>query len=91
MPDDYRLNGVDRRLSSVEKDLYRGNGKPGITIRLAVLEECVDKIDETIKGMSDRLDKSNRKQDRLTWLVAVGVGIVITMQFVLTFAVKIKP
>lgn len=65
-----------RLLQKHDRDLYHGNGKPGLTTRIALLEECVDKIDEAIQNAA-------RKTDRLTWLVAVGVGILITLQFVL--------
>lgn len=65
-----------RMLLRHEQDLYRGNGKPGLTTRMALMEDCVDKIDEAIQ-------KSNRKTDQLSWLVAIGIGIVITLQFLL--------
>jgi coenzyme F420-reducing hydrogenase delta subunit len=43
----------------MEKDLYHGNGKPGITTRLELLEESVK---EFKKG-----------QDRITWLIISAV------------------
>lgn len=56
--------------------LLYGNGKPGLTTRMAVVEEKVDKIDEAIES-------NGKKTDRLSWLVAIGIGIVIALQFLL--------
>lgn len=35
---------VDRH----DQDMYRGNGKPGITTRIAILEDCVEKISRNL-------------------------------------------
>jgi len=36
-----------------EKDLYRGNGKPGITTRLKTLEDSMERI-EDLQAATDR-------------------------------------
>lgn len=36
---------VDRH----DQDLYRGNGKPGITTRLAILEDCMEAYSSDMK------------------------------------------
>jgi hypothetical protein len=40
-----------------DKDLYRGNGKPGLTTRMARQEDAMD-------AACERLDKSDKRQDR---------------------------
>jgi len=71
------------RLANLEKDMWFGNGKPGITTRMALMEDFKKDMQSTIRGMKEMISMSNKKTDRLTWLVAVGVGIVITLQFIL--------
>jgi hypothetical protein len=74
---------IGRRLAKLEQDLWHGNGKPGITIRIAVLENRQDDTEEAMNKIDEALDKWGKKTDRLSWLVAVGVGILIALQFIL--------
>lgn len=85
---------IDDRIKRLEKDMWHGNGKPGMTTRMAVAEECMDTINANIARLNRNIEKSNeskaaadeaasKKTDRLTWLVAVGVGIVVTLEFIL--------
>lgn len=45
-----------------EKDLYHGNGKPALTVRMSQLEEAIKEIIETRKI-------ANAKQDKIQMLV----------------------
>lgn len=36
---------TEDRISALEKDMWRGNGKPGITTRLATLEDDVERLE----------------------------------------------
>lgn len=74
---------VRRMVDRHDQDLYRGNGKPGITTRIAVTEAKVTVVEECITSLKETIEAGARKTDRLTWLVAVGVGIIITLQFLL--------
>lgn len=40
----YRLSALEHTVGKHEKDLYHGNGKPGITTRVAMTEETLGKI-----------------------------------------------
>lgn len=53
-----------------ENDLYRGNGKPGVVTRLALLEETLDKIAANLS--------------KITWLAlgtlaTVGVDLIVRL------------
>lgn len=37
-------NRLHEAVNRHEKDLYRGNGKPGLTTRMAVVEDAVERI-----------------------------------------------
>jgi hypothetical protein len=39
------------RLKRIEKDLYFGNGKPALTIRMEVMEEKVDSISSNLSKL----------------------------------------
>lgn len=59
-----------RRLSKLEKDMWLGNGKPGLTTRMATVENIL----ETNKEAEER---RYRKQDRIEILLwgAIIAGI----------------
>lgn len=40
-----------------EKDLYRGNGLPGLTTRMKSVEDRVDKLEKFNDSRENRLDK----------------------------------
>lgn len=52
-----------------DDDLYRGNGKPGLTTRMAVCEERIDDVKESF-------DKLMAHQSRMTWL---ALGTLLTV------------
>lgn len=58
------------RIRKIEKDLYFGNGKPGITTRLELLEDAVDRIEQTLKDFQ-------KGQDWLIRLVAGGLILAV--------------
>ena len=39
------MDDMDAMVRKHENDLYRGNGKPGLTTRMALTEERVEKIE----------------------------------------------
>lgn len=63
--------------------LLYGNGKPGLTTRMALVEDNVAKIEDSVDNINETIRAASKKTDRLSWLVAVGIGIVITLQFLL--------
>lgn len=34
----------EERLYRLEKDMWFGNGKPGLTVRMALMEDCYEKL-----------------------------------------------
>lgn len=53
-----------------DKDMYYGNGKPGLTTRM-------EKVEDAVKAIHDGIEKQEKKQDRIELLVwaAVIAGI----------------
>ncbi len=84
------LREVTLMLRRHDKDLYRGNGRPGITQRLATLEDYMDRTDVDLynaeHGVVPQLTKffavlgererqaSNKMTMYLVYLSAVAVG-----------------
>lgn len=60
----YRLSALETKVAKVEKDLYHGNGKPGLTTRIAMSEETVEKIAKNL--------------GRLVWLGVSTLLVIIT-------------
>lgn len=58
-----------------ERDLYRGNGKPGITTRVALLEDIVDKISRNLSKIIWLLVSAI-----VTGLVAITVDIAVKLK-----------
>lgn len=36
-------------IKRIEKDMYYGNGKPGMTTRMATMEDCTERIDNSLR------------------------------------------
>lgn len=70
------MDDHEARITRLEKDMWFGNGQPGMTTRMKAVEDASDRTDT-------HLEKHDKKLDRLSWMVAVGLGIVITLQFIL--------
>lgn len=64
MPEEqYRVNGEVRRMvDRHDQDLYRGNGKPGLTTRMQMAEN-------EIRDICEREERSAKKRDRIELLV----------------------
>lgn len=65
--DDWKRN-IDEKVQEIRRDLYLGNGRPGLTYRVASNES-------EIQGLKDREEKRLKKQDRIE--VAVWVGVIL--------------
>lgn len=78
---------VMKQHNKMFQDMYYGNGKSSITNRLQSLEDSRDEMEDDVKTLRESLQESNketkRKVDRLSWIVAIGVGIIATLQFFL--------
>lgn len=59
-----------RMLYRHDQDLYRGNGKPGLTQRMAAVET-------SIEGLKEREAKKDAKQDRIE--LAVWAAVVVAV------------
>lgn len=40
----YRLAELERQVAKHKKDLYEGNGKPALTVRIAVMEDTMKEL-----------------------------------------------
>lgn len=47
----YRLEALEDLVEKHDQDLYRGNGKPGITTRILMSEETIGKISSSLEKM----------------------------------------
>lgn len=50
---------IRRMVDRHDQDLYRGNGKPGLTTRMALMEDCVEKISKNL--------------NKITWLLVAAI------------------
>lgn len=71
----YRLADVGRMAQRHDKDLYHGNGKPALTIRMALMEDIVEKISHNLS--------------KIVWLI-VGGGITGLVALVLDIVMRLK-
>lgn len=71
----YRLQEVARLAHKHDQDLYHGNGKPGLTTRMALMEDIVEKI--------------SRNLSKIVWLI-VGAGITGIAGIVVDIVVRIS-
>lgn len=53
---------VNRRLLALEKDMWIGNGKPGLTTRMA-------NVENTLEASKEAENRRYRKQDRIEVLL----------------------
>ena len=67
--DEWRKN-TDDTIREIRRDLYIGNGRPGLTYRVASVEADVQAI-------KDREERRSKKQDRIE--VAVWVAVVMAI------------
>jgi hypothetical protein len=70
---------IYRRLSALEKDMWFGNGKPGITTRMAVMEDIVRRIDRNLTWFV-RLTAASI----LTALASIAVAVFLLLAHVPT-------
>jgi len=73
-------NGVDvaGRLGRVEKDLYYGNGKPGITTRIQQNEDCLEQHGERMDAHDRRIDGVDTKfWAIILLLITLLAGVVV--------------
>lgn len=69
------VNDVTRLWDMVnrhDKDLYHGNGKPAITVRLSDVEGDVSDLKTCTTNME-------KKQDRILWLVVTTLVTLVTL------------
>lgn len=69
----------DQRLLKLEHEIF-GNGRPGLETRI---RNYVQEREDALEDRQDiRHTQNTRKIDRLSWIVGIGVGIVITLNAV---------
>lgn len=70
----------NQRFVRLEHEIF-GNGRPGIESRMKTYVDS--KADLMESRQNERHSQNTRKIDRLSWLVGIGVGIIITLNAVL--------
>jgi hypothetical protein len=80
---------IVRMLRYHDKDLYRGNGKPGITRRLDALEDCKDRMENDLydrkEGLVPRMndffavqdEREKRTTSRMTTYLGVMAAVAV--------------
>lgn len=75
---EYRIAQVERKAERHDKDLYHGNGKPALTVRMNDVENDV----RDLKTIRDEERKSQRTTQRE---IRIGVALLIIGQIVAYF------
>lgn len=57
-----------------DNDLYRGNGKPGLTVRMAIAEERIETVKETVDEI--------RKDSKAIKMMVIGVILTVLGEIV---------
>lgn len=93
------IKGIRADLDALKKDMWIGNGKPGVTTRLLQLEGAVDRLEATLAKFENTLDRVltdpngiisriNTKIDNQNKYIWIGIGILVTLQFVAPIILK---
>ncbi len=67
--DEWKKN-MEEIIREIRKDLYVGNGRPGMTYRMASVEK-------DIEGIREREEHRSRKLDRIEAAVLTGIVLMI--------------
>jgi hypothetical protein len=70
-----RRTDHEARIKALEWHLWRGNGDS--------LTTKVSKLEENDRGRKELVEDLNRKIDRLSWLVGIGLGVLLAAEFFL--------
>jgi hypothetical protein len=71
VPDEYRFKGLELRVAKHDRDLYEGNGKPAITIRLAELESYMNDSKDRLKSIDKKFSAI------ISLLLATLAGVIV--------------
>lgn len=67
-------NDEHKQLEKVFKDVYFGNGKPGLTTRMETAENCLE-------AHGERMDASDKRQDavdkKFWWIIVLLVTTIV--------------
>ncbi|MHB1952143.1 MAG: hypothetical protein ACYCOU_00220 [Sulfobacillus sp.] len=73
MPEHYEdgwRKTMEETIREIRKDLYVGNGRPGMTYRMASVEK-------DIEGIHEREERRSRKLDRIEAGILAGIVLMI--------------
>lgn len=67
---------IRRVIEQHDRDLYRGNGKPGITTRIQSLEEAIDGVDlSRLEARVIQLEQTVKEfKDGQKWIIRLLLG-----------------
>ncbi len=57
-----------------DKDLYHGNGKPGLTTRMMLAEEKLDTMKESVDERLDATAKLVEQINKRFWTIILGIA-----------------
>jgi len=61
-----------------DKDLYFGNGKPALTIRMEIGEERLDTQDKALTELKEQ----NKTKDSRDWAILIGIAGTLALQLI---------
>ena len=68
------LRQLRKDVDTLRRIVSDGNGEPSLVSRMSTMERSTRSIEE-------HLAKQDTKIDRIAWIVAIGLGIVLAAQF----------
>ncbi len=73
------LKRIADEVDHLQKDMWHGNGKPGVTSRLTSLEDAVDGVDlSKLENRVTQMEKTiNEFKDGQKWIIRLLVGGVV--------------
>lgn len=69
----YRLREIEKLVGKHDQDIYRGNGKPGLTTRILQQEEAMEQ-------QKEEMDKRDKRDEKLkNWIVSLVFLVLATL------------
>lgn len=71
------IDELCKRVAKHDRDLYEGNGKPALTVRMALAEERIDAVNRTVEEI--RKDSKAIKMMVLSVILAIAGDIIVKL------------
>lgn len=80
---EYKDEDTAGRIAQLENIVWKGTISPSIISRLAEIETRARLAAAAVLSIEQKLNKFQDKMDKLTAIVSIGMGIIVTLQFLL--------